>query len=74
VNKLTTILYLEYLFLWGGRVQFLIDNLRTSFSQVGETGIEQLSEKSMDQIDKVKSEKKSPRTSDIKPGIIVFMF
>jgi hypothetical protein len=51
-----------------------MDNLRTSFSQVGETDIEQLSEKSMDQIDKVKSEKKSPKTSDIKPGIIVFMF
>ena len=61
VNKLATIIYSNYLFHWGGRIQFLIDNSSTSFSQVGEADVEQLSQKVMDWIDKAKSKKKSTK-------------
>jgi hypothetical protein len=54
MNKLATILYSKYLFVWNGRVQFLIDNSRTSFPQMKDTNEEQLSRGLLGQIDKVK--------------------
>ena len=60
-SKLATIIDLKYLFIWSGKVQFLTDNSRTSFSQVGKTDAKQLSQEFMDYIDKTKSEKKSTK-------------
>ena len=57
-SKLATIIYLKYLFIWSGKVQFLTDNSRTSFSQVGKTDAKQLSQEFMDYIDMTKSTKK----------------
>ena len=34
VNRLATMLYSKYLFLWSDQVQFLTNNSRTSFSEV----------------------------------------
>jgi len=60
-SKLATIIYLKYLFIWGGKVQFLTDNSRMTFSQVGKTNAKQLSQEFMDYNDKTKSEKKSTK-------------
>jgi hypothetical protein len=39
VNMLVTMLYLKYLFIWGGRVQFLKNNSWASFSKVERTDV-----------------------------------
>jgi hypothetical protein len=64
VNKLVMVLYSKvFFFLWSGRVQvqFLTNNSRMSIFQVGETDVEQLSQRFTNHIDKDKPEKKSTK-------------